>query len=145
MRRGIRGLSRATAATLAAGALVWGAAPAHAAADFGFATASGPVPWVLTAECSVVAGYTTDTSAVRYVIKATAHGEGAAFGTQVGCSVYDESGERAGGCSSALVGPGTACTDMVDVPVGDIPRFCVTASALYATGIAQLPPCPERL
>ena len=80
-------------------------------------------------------------NSITFVIKATAHAEGPAFGTQVGCTVYEEDGEAAGGCNGALLGPTAACTDTVSIPIGDIPSFCVTASALYATGIAQLPPC----
>ena len=134
-------------ALVAAGAvpiLLLGATPAHAAADVGIAFADGPVPWALTAECSVVAGYTTNATSVTFVIKATAHAEGVAIGTQVGCTVYKEDGTTVGGCSRALPGPTRVCEDLsVTVPIGDVPSFCVTASALYATGIAQLPPCPS--
>lgn len=121
--------------------LITGASPALAAADAAVTTADGPVPWTLTAECSVVAGTTTTVNSITFVIKATAHAEGPAIGTQVGCSVYKEDGVRVGGCNGVLIGPFAACTDRVVVPIGDIPTFCVTATSLYATGIAQMLPC----
>jgi hypothetical protein len=136
---------RAGLAAAVMGVLVLGAGPAQAVADVNATTADGPVPWALTAECTPAAGYATDASEVHFVIKATAHGEGAAIGTQVACTVYKDDGTQVGSCSNALIGPASACTATVDVPVGEVPRICVSASALYATGVAQLPTCPERL
>ncbi|HEX2294880.1 MAG TPA: hypothetical protein VHN37_06185 [Actinomycetota bacterium] len=119
------------------------ASPARAVADAGVATADGPVPWTLTAECSVVAGATTNLEEIRFVIKASAHAEGPAFATQVSCTVYNsEDGSELGGCNGGLVGPLAACVGTVDVPIGVVPSTCVTATALYATGIAAMDPCP---
>lgn len=133
---------RATFAAAVLATLLLGASPAHAVGDVGVGLADGPVPWTLTAECTVTAGYTTNTSSITFVIKATAHAEGPAFSTQVECTVYEEDGSAAGGCQGVLFGPSAACVAQVQVPIGDVPSFCVTAAALYATGIAQLPPCP---
>ena len=122
--------------------LLFIAVPAHAVADLGVGTADGPVPWLLTAECTIAAGATTNGSTITYAFKATAEAEGPAFATQVACTVYDEAGNPTGGCNGALFGAAAACAGTATMSIGDIPRLCVTASALYATGTASLPPCP---
>jgi hypothetical protein len=135
-------IRRAVSTAAIVAVLLMPAAPAHAIADFGGATADGPVPWTLTAECSLVVGFTTDIQSLTFVVKASAHAEGPAFGTRVACSVYDEEGDRVGGCSGALFGPTAACTDTVTMEMGQVPSICVTASAIYATGVAAMAPCP---
>lgn len=122
--------------------LLFTAAPAHAAVDAGVATADGPVPWLLTAECSITAGATTDARTITYVFQASAQAEGPAVGTQVSCHLYNQFGSKRGSCSNALPGAAAACVGTATMNIGDIPQVCVTASALYATGTASLPPCP---
>lgn len=98
----------------------------------------------VTSFCSLVAGYTTDTRFVTYVIRAsaTAKGPSAAIATGVSCTAYS-GGIPRGGASGGLPGPHAEAVGQAIVPVGEVPALCVSGGATYLDGktVAENP-CP---
>lgn len=119
------------------------AVPAGAAAGVATGTSNGPVPFVSAAECTIAATVTTDLVTVTYVVRGTAESAGPAISTRVGCVVYDQYGNRTGGCAGALPGPFATCVGTATGILHIVPKVCAEVESRYANGsIGGSRPCP---
>lgn len=122
------------------------AAAAGAPADVDFYAM--PTGYSLFAQCSLVAGYSTDPRYITWVVEAqaTATGPSVPIATSVQCTVYDslDRSDTYGGASRAFPGPHVIAVGQATVPVGRVPAVCVTAGATYFDGTTISSPksCP---
>lgn len=104
--------------------------------------------YLITSQCALAVGVSTDPRFVNYVVHASAEAGGPSvpLATSVQCTVYDAAdlSRLYGGASGSMPGPYAEAIGQATVPVGRVPAVCVKGGATYLDGTTVSSPkvCP---